>query len=113
MSIINIDIKLNDVLLKTIDLDADVLFKEIEKQHQHTTSEQDNDDISKVKEIGMTNWISIKSFIEENDMKLTDPESGVLDYYIKNEKVSAKQARVLIILLSKIQNMGFTPILPF
>ena len=110
MNEITIDVKINDKVIKTINLDADVLLQEIDKP-QYTESEQT--DIDRVKAISMTTWISIKSFIEENDIQLTGTESGVLDYYIKNEKVSPKQARVLMILLSKIQNIGFTPTYPF
>ena len=50
-----------------------------------------------------------KSFIEENNIKLNETESGVLSYYIKNHEVSQNQARVLMILLSKLQNTDFTP----
>lgn len=106
MDTISIEIKLNNTVIKTINLDADVLLKEINKPH-YTESTQD--DISRVEAISMTDWISIKSFIEENDIELTEQESGVLSYYIEKNKVSQKQARVLMILLSKIQNYGFTP----
>ena len=110
MNTISIEVKLNNTVIKTVNLDADILLQEIDKPH-FTESEQD--DIDRVKAINMTDWISIKSFIEENDIELTEAESGVLSYYIEKEKVSPKQARVLMILLSKIQNMGFTPTYPF
>lgn len=106
MNTLTIDVKLNNSVIKTINLDTDVLLKDINKQ-QRTESEQD--DISRVKAISMTDWISIKSFIEENDIEIVGIESSVLGYYINNDKISPKQARVLMILLSKIQNMGFTP----
>lgn len=110
MNILTIDVKLNNTVIKTVNVDVDIPSKEIDKPH-YTESEQT--DIDRVKSISMTDWISIKSFIEENDIELTEQESGVLSYYIKNEKVSLKQARVLMILLSKVQNIGFTPTLPF
>lgn len=110
MNTITIDVKFNDILIKTLSFDADVLLKGIDKPH-YTESEQD--DIGRVKSISMTDWISLKSFIEEQDIELTDAESGVLSYYIKSGKVSPKQAQVLMILLSKIQNTDFTPTHPF
>ena len=106
MNTLNIEIKLNNKLIQTVNLDADVLLKEINKPHY---TESGQDDISRVEAISMTDWISIKSFIEENDIELAGIESSVLGYYIQNKKVSQKQARVLMILLSKIQNYGFTP----
>lgn len=110
MNTLTIDVKINNKVIKTINLDADVLLQEIDKPH-YTKSEQT--DIDRVKAISMTDWISIKSFIEENDIELIGIESSVLGYYINNEKISAKQARVLLILLDKVQNAGFTPEIPF
>ena len=110
MNTLTIDVKLNNTVIKTMNLDADVLLKMIDNPH-YTKSEQD--DIDRVKAISMTDWISIKSFIEENDIELTEAEAGVLSYYIEKEKVSPKQAKVLIILLNKIQNKDFTPTHPF
>ena len=110
MAKLKLDIKLNETVIKTVDLDAEIILKELNKQ-QYTKSEQD--DIARVKAISMTDWINIKSFIEENDIELNDAESGVLSYYIKNDKVSPKQARVLMFVLSKIQNTDFTPTHPF
>ena len=106
MNTLKIDVKINDKVIKTINLDADVLLQEINKPH-YTKSEQT--DIDRVKAISMTDWINIKSFIEENNIKLNETESGVLSYYIKNHEVSQNQARVLMILLSKLQNTDFTP----
>ena len=110
MNTLTIDVKINDKVIKTINLDADVLLQEIDKPH-YTKSEQT--DIDRVKAISMTDWINIKSFIEENDIELNDAESGVLGYYIQNKKVSPRQARVLMILLGKLQNTDFTPTHPF
>lgn len=106
MNTLTIDVKINDKVIKTINLDADVLLQEIDKSH-YTKSEQT--DIDRVKAISMTDWINIKSFIEENNIKLNETESGVLSYYIKNHEASQNQARVLMILLSKLQNTDFTP----
>ena len=102
--------KFNNKVIHTETLDASQILKELNKQ-QYTKTEQD--DIARVKAISMTDWINIKSFIEENDIELNDAESGVLSYYIKNDKVSPKQARVLMFVLSKIQNTDFTPTNPF
>ena len=120
---IKIDIKLNETVIKTVDLDADILLKELNKQQYTQLTQKGTDkplytkseqaDIDRVKAISMTDWINIKSFIEENDIELNDAESGVLSYYIKNDKVSPKQARVLMFVLSKIQNTDFTPTHPF
>lgn len=110
METIKIEVKFNNKLIQTINLDADVLLKEFHKSH-HTESEQT--DVSKVKAISMTDWISIKSFITDNNIELTKQESGVLKYYIKHKDVSKKQARVLMILLNKVQNIGFIPAIPF
>lgn len=110
MNTLTIDVKINDKVIKTINLDADVLLQEIDKPH-YTKSEQT--DIDRVKEINMTDWISIKSFITDNNIELTKQESGVLKYYIKHKEVSPKQARVLMFLLNKVQNMGFIPPIPF
>lgn len=110
MNVLTIDVKINNTVIKTVNLDADVLLKEIDKQ-RYTKSKQT--DIDRVKAISMTDWISIKSFVEENNIELTKQESGVLSYYIKNNKVSQSQAQVLMILLSKLQNMDFTPTHPF
>ena len=110
MNTITIDVKLDNKLIKTVNFDVDIPVKEIDKP-QYREIEQT--DIDKVKAISMTTWISIKSFIEENDIQLTGTESGVLSHYIEQKTVSPKQARVLMILLSKIQNIGFTPTYPF
>lgn len=107
---IKIDIKLNNKVIQTVDLDADILLKELNKQ-QYTKTEQD--DIARVKAISMTDWINIRSFVEENGIALNDIESGVLSSYIKKGTVTERQARVLMFVLSKIQNTDFTPTHPF
>lgn len=107
---IKIDIKLNNKVIQTVDLDADILLKELNKQ-QYTKTEQD--DIARVKAISMTDWINIRSFVEENGIALNDIESGVLSSYIKKGTVTERQARVLMFVLSKIQNTDFTPAHPF
>ena len=107
---VSIEIKLNNKVIQTVDLDADILLKELNKQ-QYTKTEQD--DIARVKAISMTDWINIRSFVEENGIALNDIESGVLSSYINKGTVTEKQARVLMFVLSKIQNTDFTPTHPF
>ena len=110
MAKLKLDIKLNETVIKTVDLDAEIILKELNKQ-QYTKTEQD--DIARVKAISMTDWINIRSFVEENGIALNDIESGVLSSYIKKGTVTEKQARVLMFVLSKIQNTDFTPTHPF
>ena len=110
MKNLSIDIKFNNTVIKTVDLDADILLKELNKQ-QYTKTEQD--DIARVKAISMTDWINIRSFVEENGIALNDIESGVLSSYINKGTVTERQARVLMFVLSKIQNTDFTPTHPF
>jgi hypothetical protein len=107
---VSIEIKLNNKVIKTVDLDASQILKELNKQ-QYTKTEQD--DIARVKAISMTDWINIRSFVEENGIALNDIESGVLSSYINKGTVTEKQARVLMFVLSKIQNTDFTPTHPF
>ena len=107
---IKIDIKLNNKVIQTVDLDADILLKELNKQ-QYTKTEQD--DIARVKAISMTDWINIRSFVEENGIALNDIESGVLSSYIKKGTVTERQARVLMFVLSKVENYNYTPTNPF
>ena len=107
---IKIDIKLNNKVIQTVDLDAEIILKELNKQ-QYTKTEQD--DIARVKAISMTDWINIRSFVEENGIALNDIESGVLSSYIKKGTATERQARVLMFVLSKIQNTDFTPTHPF
>lgn len=107
---VSIEIKLNNKVIKTVDLDAEIILKELNKQ-QYTKTEQD--DIVRVKAISMTDWINIRSFVEENGIALNDIESGVLSSYINKGTVTEKQARVLMFVLSKIQNTDFTPTHPF
>lgn len=110
MAKLKLDIKLNETVIKTVDLDAEIILKELNKQ-QYTKTEQD--DIARVKAISMTDWINIRSFVEENGIALNDIESGVLSSYINKGTVTEKQARVLMFVLSKIQNTDFTPTHPF
>ena len=107
---VSIEIKLNNKVIKTVDLDASQILKELNKQ-QYTKTEQD--DIARVKAISMTDWINIRSFVEENGIALNDIESGVLSSYINKGTATEKQARVLMFVLSKIQNTDFTPTHPF
>ena len=107
---IKIDIKLNNKVIQTVDLDASQILKELNKQ-QYTKTEQD--DIARVKAISMTDWINIRSFVEENGIALNDIESGVLSSYIKKGTVTEKQARVLMFVLSKVENYNYTPTHPF
>lgn len=107
---VSIEIKLNNKVIKTVDLDASQILKELNKQ-QYTKTEQD--DIARVKAISMTDWINIRSFVEENGIALNDIESGVLSSYIKKGTATERQARVLMFVLSKIQNTDFTPTHPF
>ena len=51
MNTLTIDVKINNKVIKTINLDADVLLQEIDKPH-YTKSEQT--DIDRVKAISMT-----------------------------------------------------------
>ena len=110
MAKLKLDIKLNETVIKTVDLDAEIILKELNKQ-QYTKTEQD--DIARVKAISMTDWINIKSFVKSNNIKLRSEELGVLSSYIKKGTVTEKQARVLMFVLSKIQNTDFTPTHPF
>lgn len=110
MAKLKLDIKLNETVIKTVDLDAEIILKELNKQ-QYTKTEQD--DIARVKAISMTDWINIKSFVKANNIKLRREELGVLSSYIKKGTVTEKQARVLMFVLSKIQNTDFTPTHPF
>ena len=102
--------KFNNKVIHTETLDASQILKELNKQ-QYTKTEQD--DIARVKAISMTDWINIRSFVEENGIALNDIESGVLSSYINKGTVTEKQARVLMFVLSKIQNTDFTPTNPF
>lgn len=110
MKNLSIDIKFNNTVIKTVDLDADILLKELNKQ-QYTKTEQD--DIARVKAISMTDWINIRSFVEENGIALNDIESGVLSSYIDKGTATEKQARVLMFVLSKVENYNYTPTNPF
>ena len=107
---VSIEIKLNNKVIKTVDLDASQILKELNKQ-QYTKTEQD--DIARVKAISMTDWINIRSFVEENGIALNDIESGVLSSYIKKGTATEKQARVLMFVLSKVENYNYTPTHPF
>ena len=107
---VSIEIKLNNKVIQTVDLDADILLKELNKQ-QYTKTEQD--DIARVKAISMTDWINIRSFVEENGIALNDIESGVLSSYIKKGTATERQARVLMFVLSKVENYNYTPTNPF
>ena len=102
--------KFNNKVIHTETLDASQILKELNKQ-QYTKTEQD--DIARVKAISMTDWINIRSFVEENGIALNDIESGVLSSYIDKGTATPKQARVLMFVLSKIQNTDFTPTHPF
>lgn len=102
--------KLNNKVIHTETLDASQILKELNKQ-QYTKTEQD--DIARVKAISMTDWINIKSFVKANNIKLRREELGVLSSYIKKGIVTERQARVLMFVLSKIQNTDFTPTHPF
>ena len=117
------DFKVNNTVIKTVDLDADILLKELNKQQYtqltqkgtdkplYTKTEQD--DIARVKAISMTDWINIRSFVEENGIALNDIESGVLSSYIDKGTATPKQARVLMFVLSKVENYNYTPTHPF
>lgn len=107
---VSIEIKLNNKVIKTVDLDASQILKELNKQ-QYTKTEQD--DIARVKAISMTDWINIRSFVEENGIALNDIESGVLSSYIDKGTATPKQARVLMFVLSKVENYNYTPTHPF
>ena len=110
MAKLKLDIKLNETVIKTVDLDAEIILKELNKQ-QYTKTEQD--DIARVKAISMTDWINIKSFVKSNNIKLRREELGVLSSYIKKGTVTEKQARVLMFVLSKVENYNYTPTHPF
>ena len=107
---VSIEIKLNNKVIKTVDLDASQILKELNKQ-QYTKTEQD--DIARVKAISMTDWINIRSFVEENGIALNDIESGVLSSYINKGYASLKQAYLLLKLYSAAEKRGFVPELPF
>ena len=84
MKNLSIDIKFNNTVITTVDLDADILLKELNKQQYtqltqkgtdkplYTKSEQS--DIDRVKAISMTDWISLQSFTEENGGKFFDKQ---------------------------------------
>lgn len=102
--------KFNNKVIHTETLDASQILKELNKQ-QYTKTEQD--DIARVKAISMTDWINIRSFVEENGIALNDIESGVLSSYIDKGTATPKQARVLMFVLSKVENYNYTPTHPF
>lgn len=120
---VSIEIKLNNKVIQTVDLDAEILLNELNKQQytkltQKSTSKplytkSKQSDIDRVKAISMTDWINIKSFVKANNIKLRREELGVLSSYIKKGTATEKQARVLMFVLSKIQNTDFTPTHPF
>lgn len=117
------DFKVNNTVIKTVDLDADILLKELNKQQYtqltqkatdkplYTKTEQD--DIARVKAISMTDWISLQSFTEENGGKFFDKQLEILEFYINNGYASSKQAYLLLKLYSAAEKRGFVPELPF
>ena len=117
------DFKVNNTVIKTVDLDADILLKELNKQQYtqltqkatdkplYTKSEQS--DIDRVKAISMTDWISLQSFTEENGGKFFGKQLEILEFYINNGYASSKQAYLLLKLHSAAEKMGFVPVLPF
>ena len=120
---VSIEIKLNNKVIQTVDLDADILLNELNKQQytkltQKSTSKplytkSKQSDIDRVKAISMTDWINIKSFVKANNIKLRREELGVLSSYIKKGTATEKQARVLMFVLSKVENYNYTPTNPF
>lgn len=123
MKNLSIDIKFNNTVITTVDLDADILLKELNKQQYtqltqkatdkplYTKSEQS--DIDRVKAISMTDWISLQSFTEENGGKFFDKQLEILEFYINNGYASSKQAYLLLKLYSAAEKRGFVPELPF
>ena len=123
MKNLSIDIKFNNTVITTVDLDADIILKELNKQQctqltqkgtdkpLYTKSEQS--DIDRVKAISMTDWISLQSFTEENGGKFFDKQIEILDFYINNGYASSKQAYLLLKLYSAAEKRGFVPELPF
>lgn len=120
---VSIEIKLNNKVIQTVDLDAEILLNELNKQQytkltQKSTSKplytkSKQSDIDRVKAISMTDWINIKSFVKANNIKLRREELGVLSSYIKKGTATEKQARVLMFVLSKVENYNYTPTNPF
>lgn len=117
------DFKVNNTVIKTVDLDADILLKELNKQQYtqltqkgtdkplYTKTEQD--DIARVKAISITDWISLQSFTKENAGIFFSEQIKILDFYINKGYASSKQAYLLLKLYSAAEKRGFVPELPF
>lgn len=104
MPTITLDIKVNNNIVRTITLD-DYVANGYNTSSFTKTELTDRD---RVKQISMTEWINIQSFVKKNKIHLNDTESGVLASYIKDGIVTPKQATVLMIVLSKVQNHNYT-----
>ena len=123
MKNLSIDIKFNNTVITTVDLDADILLKELNKQQYtqltqkatdkplYTKSEQS--DIDRVKAISMTDWISLQSFTKENAGIFFSEQIKILDFYIDKGYASLKQSYLLLKLYSAAEKRGFVPELPF
>lgn len=98
---ISIDFKIDNKVVATFTVNTD------ETTVQATGKEQPNTDTATA--IPPIDWQKVKEFVEENNIPLTEQESGVLDFYIKWGKVSQNQARVLNYVLKKVQERGFKP----
>lgn len=61
----------------------------------------------RVVNIGEKNWRNLQVFAAGKRM-LTDKESGILAYYFTRKSVTSKQAKVLLDLLARMENEGFS-----
>lgn len=68
----------------------------------------DIQDEIRVVNIGEQNWRNLQTFAAEKRIMLTDKERGVLAYLFTRKTVSPKQARVLLDLLARVEDEGFS-----
>lgn len=76
MPTITLDIKVNNNIVRTITLD-DYVANGYNTSSFTKTELTDRD---RVKQISMTEWINIQSFVKKNKIHLNDTESGVFGF---------------------------------
>lgn len=110
---ITVDFKIDNKVVATFTMNpaeiANIAKHNVVNNTCKTPTETEQNNIGTANEISPIDWKKVKEFVEENDIELNDVESGVLDSYITKGTVSAKQERVLLHVLRKVQERGFKP----
>lgn len=100
-----IDIDLPESFLNEL-IDEKDLVAEVKAAKSGQKIENDIEVEKRVLDIGETNWKKVLEFGKQRKM-INTTEDGILSYLFKKKFVSAKQGRVLLALLEKLQAEGF------